>query len=84
LQLEPADGLLHFRGDSDSAIVKGLVAVLRVAYSGQAAQGILDLDLKAAFARMGLDEHLSPNRRNGFYSMVGLVRAQAQAMLLEV
>ena len=83
LQLEPTEDRLEFRGDSDSAIVKGLVAVLRIAYSGRLPQAILDLDLKAAFARMGLDEHLSPNRRNGFYSMVGLVRGRAQAMLLK-
>ena len=84
LQLEPSEGLLHFRGDSDSAIVKGLVAVLRIAFSGQSPQVILEFDLKTAFRRMGLDEHLSPNRRNGFFSMVGLVRARAQSMLSEV
>lgn len=84
LQLEPREERLHFRGDSDSAIVKGLVAVLRIAYSGRSPQQILDFDLKAAFNRMGLDEHLSPNRRNGFYSMVGLIRARAQAMLREI
>jgi cysteine desulfuration protein SufE len=84
LQLEPAEGVLHFRGDSDSAIVKGLVAVLRIAYSGKAPQVILDFDLEAAFARMGLNEHLSPNRRNGFFSMVGLVRRRAQGMISKV
>ncbi|MBM65508.1 MAG: cysteine desulfuration protein SufE [Myxococcales bacterium] len=84
LQLEPSEGRLHFRGDSDSAIVKGLVAVLRIAYSGQSPQQILDFDLKGAFSRMGLDEHLSPNRRNGFYSMVGLIRGRAQGMLQRV
>lgn len=80
LQMEVKEGCLHFRGDSDSAIVKGLVAVLHIAFSGREPQVILDFDLPAAFSRMGLDEHLSPNRRNGFFSMVGLVNAKAQEL----
>jgi cysteine desulfuration protein SufE len=68
---------LEFYGDSDSAIVKGLFAVLRVLYSGHTAAEILDVDLEGFFRRVGLEQHLSPNRRNGFFSMVEEIRRTA-------
>ena len=80
LQLQPSDTHLAFKGDSESAIVRGLVAVLHAAYSGQTAEHILSYDLDGLFGRLGLNEHLSPNRRNGFYSMVGVLKAMAQKM----
>jgi cysteine desulfuration protein SufE len=68
---------LHFEGDSDAHIVKGLIAVLFMLCSDRTPQQILDTDIGAAFARLGLDSHLSMNRRNGFYSMVERIRQLA-------
>lgn len=62
--------VLEFRGDSDSAIVKGLIAILHICLSGRTPQAILAEDLEGLFKRIGLEQHLSPNRRNGFFSMV--------------
>jgi len=73
LKSEIVDGsprTLVFRGDSDSAIVKGLIAVLHTCLSGRTPQAILEEDIAGLFGRVGLDQHLSPNRRNGFFSMV--------------
>ncbi len=70
---------LTFQGDSDAAIVKGLIALLFEVYSGQAPADILAFDLPAFFEQLGLSEHLSPNRRNGFFSMVERIRAAAAA-----
>lgn len=70
---------LHFRGDSDAFIVKGLIAVLLALYSGCTAQEILDTDLHEAFSRLGLESNLTMNRRNGFYSMVERIRTLAAA-----
>jgi cysteine desulfuration protein SufE len=70
-------GLMHFRGDSDAHIVKGLIAVLLALYSGQSAQEVLATDAGAVFKRLGLDEHLSPQRSNGFKSMVNRIRMDA-------
>jgi cysteine desulfuration protein SufE len=70
-------GLMHFRGDSDAHIVKGLIAVLLALYSGQRAQEVLATDAGAVFKRLGLDEHLSPQRSNGFKSMVNRIRMDA-------
>jgi len=70
-----ADGKLTMAADSDAQIVRGLIAVLRTLFAGRTATEISDIDVAAAFARLGLDQHLSPNRRNGFFSMVEAVRA---------
>jgi sulfur transfer protein SufE len=37
----------------------------------------MDIDAEAAFAKLGLDQHLSPSRRNGVASMVGRIRKSA-------
>ena len=68
---------LHFQGDSDAHIVKGLVAVLFMLYSDRTPREILDTDIGEAFAKLGLDNHLTMNRRNGFYSMVERIKAMA-------
>ena len=74
---------LQFRGDSDAHIVRGLVAILLQFYSGQSAEAILAHDAKAAFEKLGLGEHLTPQRSNGFYAMVQRVRKDAAAALAD-
>ena len=73
--------VLDFLGDSDAHIVKGLIAILFSLYSGQAAKKILDTDAVAVFERLGLREHLTPQRSNGFRSMVERIRTDARAAL---
>lgn len=68
------DGLVCFDADSDSAIVRGLIAVLRVLFHERTAVEVDAVDVDDVFRSLGLDEHLSVNRRNGFYAMVGRVR----------
>lgn len=77
---DKGDGKLHLRGDSDSAIVRGLIAVLFVLYDDKTADEARAVDLDAFFADVGLQEHLSPNRRNGFYAMVQRILGFAQGM----
>ncbi|HEV2000303.1 MAG TPA: SufE family protein [Xanthobacteraceae bacterium] len=72
---------LEFQGDSDAHIVKGLIAILFALYSGQPASKILDTDAIAVFERLGLREHLTPQRSNGFRSMVERIRADARTVL---
>lgn len=73
------DGTLHFVGDSDAHIVRGLIAVLFRIYGDKPPQDILASDAKAAFQQLGLDAHLSPQRSNGFHSMVERIRRDAEA-----
>lgn len=73
--------VLEFIGDSDAHIVKGLVAILLALYSGQPAKTIIDTDAHTIFRKLGLGEHLTPQRSNGFRSMVDRIRADAEAAL---
>jgi cysteine desulfuration protein SufE len=77
-----ADGpVLSFLGDSDAHIVRGLIAILFAVYSGKPAREILATDAVEVFNRLGLREHLTPQRSNGFRSMVERIRADARAAL---
>lgn len=76
--------VLTFRGDSDAHIVRGLIAILFVLYSDKSARDILAIDSSALFERLGLREHLTPQRSNGLKSMVARIRAEAEAALAAV
>ncbi|HVX91785.1 MAG TPA: SufE family protein [Xanthobacteraceae bacterium] len=77
-----ADGpVLSFVGDSDAHIVRGLIAILFAIYSGKPARDILATDALSVFDRLGLREHLTPQRSNGLRSMVERIRADARAAL---
>jgi cysteine desulfuration protein SufE len=72
--------VLSFQGDSDAHIVRGLIAILFALYQDRTAQEILNTDARAVFAELGLAEHLTQQRSNGFFSMVGRIRSDAQAL----
>jgi len=76
--------VLTFVGDSDAHIVRGLIAILFAMYSGRSAKAILATDAVALFERMGLREHLTPQRSNGFRSMVDRIHSDARAALATV
>jgi len=63
--------------------VRGLIAILFAIYSGKPARDILSTDAVAIFERLGLREHLTPQRSNGFRSMVERIRTDAQTALAE-
>lgn len=68
------EGRLRWVGDSDAAIVRGLIAILQVLYDGRTPAEAEAVDVEGVFERIGLGQHLSMNRRNGFYSMVAKLR----------
>jgi len=70
---------LHFQGDSDAHIVRGLIAVLFALFNDKTADDILAGNARALFSELGLSEHLTPQRSNGFFSMVERVRRDAEA-----
>ncbi|WP_061934059.1 SufE family protein [Aureimonas sp. AU22] len=72
---------IRFKGQSDAHIVKGLVAVALSLYSGRTAPEILSLDAEALFGRIGLQDHLTPQRSNGLRSMVRRIQADARAAM---
>lgn len=71
------DGVFHFVADSDAHIVRGLIGLLMRVYQDKPVSEIASIDIEAAFKEIGLDQHLSPNRRNGFFSMVERIQALA-------
>jgi cysteine desulfuration protein SufE len=73
--------VLTFVGDSDAHIVRGLIAILFAVYSGKHAREILSTDAVELFNRIGLREHLTPQRSNGFRSMVERIKSDAQTAL---
>ena len=77
------DDVLHFRGESDAAIVQGLLAILLRLYSGRPADEILALDATAAFAKLGLGDALSPQRSNGLKAMATRIREVARDLVAE-
>jgi cysteine desulfuration protein SufE len=79
-----AGPVLSFSGDSDAHIVRGLIAILFAMFSGRHAREILSTDAVAMFERLGLREHLTPQRSNGFRSMVERIHSDARAALAAV
>jgi cysteine desulfuration protein SufE len=59
----------------------GLIAILFAVYSGKSAREILNTDAVKLFEGMDLREHLTPQRSNGFRSMVERIRSDARAAL---
>jgi cysteine desulfurase/selenocysteine lyase len=75
-----APGVVELLADSDGELVRGLIAVLEHVFSGQQARDILAFDVEGLFRRLGLDHHLSLNRRNGLAAMVGRIRQHAAGL----
>jgi cysteine desulfuration protein SufE len=75
-----ATPVLAFQGDSDAHIVRGLIAILFAMYQDRTPEEILRTDARALFAELGLEEHLTPQRSNGFFSMVERIRNDARAL----
>ena len=70
------DGNMVFEADSDSLVVKGMVAVLYKLFDNQPAKDVLDADL-SFFEELGLWRHISSQRSNGLTAMVAHLKAKA-------
>jgi len=83
-EIKPGDPpIIEIQADSDSMIVRGLIAVLLLAYSGKTAREILETDIQQIFARLGLNRQLSSARRNGLAGMVQRIRSLAEQSAAE-
>ena len=78
---DPANPVLVFTGDSDALIVKGLIAIAFLIYSGKTAREILATDAGEILGKMGLAGHLTQQRSNGFASMIQWIKSDAAAAL---
>jgi cysteine desulfuration protein SufE len=73
------DGVMRLRGDSDSHLVRGLVAIAIALYDGKTADEARAVDALAAFRELGLEQHLTPQRSNGVRAMIDRIRSDATA-----
>ena len=74
---------IRFVGDCDTAIIKGVLALLIDLLSYRTLDEIREMDVDGLFKRLQLEEHLSPNRHVGIYAIVGKINAQARALATE-
>jgi cysteine desulfuration protein SufE len=73
---------LHYRGDSDSHLVRGLVAIAIALFSDRTPEEILETDARGEFRALGLEQHLTPQRSNGVRAMIDRIRADAAGLTL--
>ncbi|ODT52853.1 MAG: Fe-S metabolism protein SufE [Paludibacter sp. 47-17] len=78
LHADMADGVIHFKGESDAILVKGIVALLLEVFSGRTPDEILQTELYFV-DKIGLKEHLSPTRSNGLLAMIKQIKLYALA-----
>ncbi|PQX83091.1 cysteine desulfuration protein SufE [Cronobacter sakazakii] len=71
------NGVIEMRGDSDAAIVKGLIAVVFALYQQMTAQDIVNFDVRPWFEEMSLTQHLTPSRSQGLEAMIRAIRTKA-------
>ena len=74
--------IVHYRGDSDSHLVRGLIAIAIALFSDRTPEQILAVDAVAAFRGLGLEQHLTPQRSNGVRAMVDRIRTDAAGLRL--
>ena len=75
------DGTITFLANSDAAIVQGLIALMLKVFSGKKPQEILDTNINF-LEQIGLNDHLSPTRKNGLASLVSSIKNSAQEKLI--
>ncbi|HAZ54318.1 MAG TPA: cysteine desulfuration protein SufE [Franconibacter helveticus] len=74
------DGIIELAGDSDAAIVKGLIAVVFSLYQQMTAQDIVAFDVRPWFEKMSLTQHLTPSRSQGLEAMIRAIRTKAASL----
>ncbi len=70
------DGRVYYKADSDAIITKGLIALLIRVLSGHKPEEISEAKLDF-INKIGMKEHLSPNRSNGLMSMISYMKKYA-------
>lgn len=74
-----AQGIIELQGDSDAAIVKGLLRS-SLFFDQMTPQDIVNFDVRPWFEKMALTQHLTPSRSQGLEAMIRAIRAKAAAL----
>ena len=78
LNTEFKNGKINFQADSEAIITKGIIAILLMVFNNKKPDQIIKSDV-SFIEKIGLKEHLSPNRANGLYSMIKQIKFYAIA-----
>ena len=78
LHAELNEGKIKFLADSEAIITRGIIAILLTIFNNRTPQEIIESDANF-IEKIGLKEHLSPNRANGLYSMIKQIKFYAIA-----
>ena len=78
LHAELNEGKIKFLADSEAIITRGIIAILLTIFNNRTPQEIIESDTNF-IEKIGLKEHLSPNRANGLYSMIKQIKFYAIA-----
>jgi len=70
-------GRMVLQGDSDAALVKGLIAIVFAVYQQMTPQEIVDFDVRPIFTDLSLTQQLTPSRSQGLESMIREIRRKA-------
>ncbi|MBD1581421.1 SufE family protein [Pseudoalteromonas sp. S16_S37] len=76
IELDEQQQNLLLVGDSDTRIVKGLLAIVLAMYSGKTPTEAKQIDAYQEFESLGLIKHLSPSRGNGIKAIVETIQKQ--------
>lgn len=77
---ETASGTVEFHATSDTSIIKGLVAILLSIFADKTPEQVQNADVDKLFKRLGIFDHLSPNRHFGVYAMEQKFKTLAEGL----
>ena len=78
LHAEFNEGKIKFLADSEAINTRGIIAILLIIFNNRTPKEIIQSDTNF-IEKIGLKEHLSPNRANGLYSMIKQIKFYAIA-----
>ena len=78
LHAELNEGKIKFLADSEAIITRGIIAILLTIFNNRTPNEIIESDTNF-IEKIGLKEHLSPNRANGLYSLIKQIKFYAIA-----
>ncbi len=79
----PDRGTVAIEADSDSLLVRGLAALMVAAFDGRSPADAASVDFESLFEELGLQAHLSPQRRNGLAGMLQRIRDEVELHVAE-
>ena len=70
--------VIEFKADSDSFLVKGLLAIIISIFSGKTSSDILKINYDSELKKLNLKENISQQRSNGLTAVINKVISEAQ------